>query len=118
MVEDPETISSVNSDFLLYTPLDRNSKEIRLLTLEPVSRDDAEIVGFITVYSLRATPLPQYKTLSYYWNDRKDTKTITLRQSPQYYHKLGAHSQTFTVTANLANAFQRLRLDNEPVDCG
>ena len=66
MAKDPESIFSVNSDFLLHTPLDRNSKEIRLLTLEPASRDDAEVVSIITVLSLMTTPLPRFEALSYW----------------------------------------------------
>ena len=114
MAKDPEHIPSVNDDSLFYTPLDRSSKEIRLLTLEPADRDDAEIVGVITVCSLKDTPPPKYEAVSYCWGDRKDTKTITIRQSSQHHHGLGALSQNFTVTANLSNALRRLRLDNEP----
>jgi hypothetical protein len=105
MAVDPEKIDCAANDFRFHLPLDRDSKQIRLLTVAS-GDDSSEISCTVTVVSLTATPPPQYEALSYCWGDMKDTRTITLRH-PE--HQGGQVQQQFTVTANLASALRRIR---------
>lgn len=105
MAVDPEKIDSIPNDFRFHVPLDRDSKQIRLLTVE-AGHHESEICCSFTITSLTAKSLPQYEALSYCWGNVKDTKTITLRHPDFRGEQI---QQPFTVSANLANALRCIR---------
>ncbi|WAO95425.1 HET domain-containing protein [Fusarium falciforme] len=77
-----------------YISLD--SRQIRLLTLEPGKYGD-EIVGHLEIVDLKDEPI--FEALSYCWGDRTDVCEITVDE-----HKV-------CVTRNLYGALQRLRYE-------
>src|SRR4051812_1877495 len=83
-----------------YKPLDSSRKEIRLLTLLPLSAGP-EIQCSTETVSLLDNP--EYKALSYVWGDASIRRPITFNTHPD-----------FPVTANLAIALHPLRLAHVP----
>ncbi|KAJ4328982.1 hypothetical protein N0V84_000553 [Fusarium piperis] len=78
------------------TYLSLDSRQIRLLTLEPGEYGD-EIVGHLEIVDLKDEPI--FEALSYCWGDRTDVCEITVDD-----HKV-------CVTRNLYRALQRLRYE-------
>lgn len=88
----------------LYTPLDTESLEIRILTLFPAppSEEDCspstfEIRCSLSVGSLKDPSSLRYEALSYVWGDASDRRPIVV------------NGQVRSVTANLAAALRHLR---------
>ena len=104
---DPEKINSVPNDFRFHLPLDRDSKQIRLLTIE-AGDHESDICCTINTVSLTTNPPPKYEALSYCWGDMTDTRIITLCH-PDFQEDI---RQPFTVTANLASALHCIRLED------
>ena len=116
MAVDPEELDTVRNELQFHTPLDRASRQIRLLALAPSVNDDAAISCTMEIVSLTATPRPRYEALSYCWGDMKDTRAITLRHrgSNQHLNEPSVDiEQQFEVTANLHIALRRLRLKDQ-----
>ena len=112
MAVDPEEIDNVRNEFRFHAPLDRASKQIRLLTLAPSVNGKAAITCTVEIVSLKATPCPRYEALSYCWGDMKDTREITLRHRGPNLHSSEPSAdfeQRFKVTANLHHALRRIR---------
>ena len=89
----------------LYSPLNPESRQIRIFTLLPGVFTDP-IKGFLTQVPLENNP--DYEALSYVWGD----PTVTL---PIYLAASGPDSSNyveFGVTANLESALRHLRLKN------
>jgi len=63
-----------------YEPLDRNRKEIRLLTLQPGSGDDMLFCALATAYLDLPAP-PHYETISYVCGNQTIKATINLQGS-------------------------------------
>jgi hypothetical protein len=85
------------SDFR-YQPLDTNSKQIRLVTLEPAGHLDSPIRYTLHTADLGAQLKPKFEALSYVWGDATVTLPIQLD-----------HHQDFPVTVNLERALRHLR---------
>ncbi|RSL51264.1 hypothetical protein CEP53_008515 [Fusarium sp. AF-6] len=81
------------------TYLSLDSRQIRLLTLEPWKYGD-EIVGHLEIVDLKDEPI--FEALSYCWGDRTDVCEITV------------DGHLFCVTRNLYRALQRLRYETVP----
>ncbi|KAI8712284.1 HET domain-containing protein [Fusarium sp. LHS14.1] len=81
------------------TYLSLDSRQIRLLTLEPGKYGD-DIVGHLGIVDLKDEPI--FEALSYCWGDRTDVCEITVDD-----HKV-------CVTRNLHRALQRLRHEAVP----
>jgi hypothetical protein len=81
-----------------YTPLDESNEEIRILTIEPgpialgktgrfrVLGDEPEhaLNIFLQVVSLKSSPPPRYKALSYTWADQACDEEIGESKLPQW----------------------------------
>lgn len=78
----------------IYSPLDYDKREIRLVTIKPPSDNSAYISGSFSIHSL--ADAPPYYTLSYVWGDATVTTPIQLEGS------------YFQVTLNLFDALQQL----------
>ncbi|KAK0646928.1 heterokaryon incompatibility protein-domain-containing protein [Cercophora newfieldiana] len=81
---------------LQYRPLDQQTREIRILTLQPGQRGDP-IVCTLDKVSLGDNP--DFESLSYCWGDRTDTRDIIV------------DDHVYAVTKNLEAALQRLRYE-------
>ncbi|MCJ1477606.1 hypothetical protein MMC13_006279 [Lambiella insularis] len=86
--------TATTSSAFVYTNLDQNRREIRLLTLQQGKLDDQPCCD-IEVVSL--TSRPKYVALSYVWGDEKDRASILL------------HDGQYSVTANLELALRYLQ---------
>ncbi|KAK3343467.1 hypothetical protein B0T25DRAFT_554387 [Lasiosphaeria hispida] len=82
-----------------YTPLNPQTNEIRVLTLQP-GRFGEPIVSTLDVVSLEDKPV--FEALSYCWGDRTATRNISV------------HNCLRPVTKNLEAALQRLRYEASP----
>jgi hypothetical protein len=87
----------------VYTPLDRERKQIRLLTLQPGSGDDDEVLvcTLATAYLDTPTPLP-YETISYVCGDQ------TIKA------KIDLHGSEVQVQATSEAALRRMRRRDRP----
>lgn len=85
---------------MLYSTLNTNREEIRLLTLSP-GKHDADIHACLSVVSLQNFPLPEFNALSYVWGDTVLRKPISL------------NGTVLTVTENLEAALRRIREEDE-----
>jgi hypothetical protein len=57
-------------DHYIYTPLNWERKEIRVLLVHPwKGSPDESIQGSLTHFSLLDSPCPEYETISYVWGD-------------------------------------------------
>lgn len=83
----------------LYTPLNVNHNEIRLIRLLPSNISSSPIQCMLATVSL-STNLP-YNALSYVWSDQKGTVPISVNGTP------------FNVTRNLYTTLKYLRRDHE-----
>jgi hypothetical protein len=83
----------------LYSPLDLELKQIRILTLLPGSSEDP-IKGFLGTMSLDDNP--EYEALSYVWGDPKIT------------HLICVDGADYAVTTNLETALRYIRLKDCP----
>jgi len=92
----PTTIR--NETAALYQPLDSHGEEIRLVTLQQGSFNDA-IHCSLSKVSLKE--VPSYQALSYTWGDPRSTLQIYLDGRPHQ------------VTTNLESALRHLRLATE-----
>ncbi|KAK7978253.1 hypothetical protein PG988_005743 [Apiospora saccharicola] len=84
---------------LLYTPLDKDTGEFRILQLHPGSWDDPIVC---TTFCARLEDRPAYTALSYAWGDPADSREVQLNGHP------------IQITRNLFVALRRLR-DSECV---
>jgi hypothetical protein len=84
-----------------YKNLDSNSKEIRLLEVEPGAGDDILICKLKHV-SLLQNSTPIYETISYCWGAPRDPTSIEL------------DSRVVSVTPSSEAAVRRMRLRDEP----
>jgi len=82
-----------------YGPINSQTKEIRVLTLQP-GRFGEPIVSTLDVVSLKDKP--KFEALSYTWGDRTVTRNISV------------NSCLRPVTKNLEAALQRLRYEASP----
>lgn len=85
-----------NRSTSVYTPLRREYREIRLVSLKPGDPED-DIQLSVSVISLDDDP--KYDALSYVWGDLDDT----------YRYRISLSGQAFQVTRNLRDALIRLR---------
>lgn len=83
-----------------YRPLDRNSKEIRLLTLEP-GFGDSMLSCILTHEVLDSPALPSYETISYVCGDQTTEATINL------------HNGEFKIPATAEAALRCMRLEDK-----
>jgi hypothetical protein len=84
-----------------YEPLDRERKEIRLLTLQPGSRNAMLFCTLATAYLDTPTP-PRYETISYVCGDQKIKGPINL------------HGSEVEVPATSEAALRRMRRKDRP----
>ncbi|KAK5654713.1 hypothetical protein OQA88_7037 [Cercophora sp. LCS_1] len=82
----------------MYSHLDSNRRETRLVAIKPGSRNDDIRCGLIQI---SLSDLPQYEALSYVWGDPSDRTMIVL------------DGQDFSVTKNLSIALGYLRRASE-----
>ncbi|KAL8805983.1 MAG: hypothetical protein Q9182_001640 [Xanthomendoza sp. 2 TL-2023] len=103
-----------------YTPLKKEAKEIRLLTLLP---DILETPIHITIKTvvLSDKKVPKFEALSYAWGDPADRLDIFVKLKPSKRDILQwiknpkrAGPTTLPVTRNLAEALKHLRLEDRP----
>jgi hypothetical protein len=94
---------NLNTKMYVYTPLDRERKQIRLLTLQPGTGDDDEVLvcTLATAYLDTPTPLP-YETISYVCGDQTIKATIDL------------HGSEVQVPATSEAALRRMRRRDRP----
>ncbi|PYI09535.1 HET-domain-containing protein [Aspergillus sclerotiicarbonarius CBS 121057] len=79
----------------LYTPLDPEKREIRVLEICPDAAEDRPVKGFLRVVSLDDSP--NFEALSYVWGDITELTNVTIDEC------------TFGVSKNLADFLLRLR---------
>ncbi|KAI7284925.1 hypothetical protein KC345_g2036 [Hortaea werneckii] len=66
-----------------YQPLDKESLQIRLLTIFPaIDPWEIPVKCSLSHANLRKEPKPNYETISYTWGTSKERKTITLDDRP------------------------------------
>jgi hypothetical protein len=87
----------------VYTPLDEEAKEIRIMTLLPGIRS-SEIRLVLENTILTEDDTPHYEALSYVWDSAENLVNIYFWDS----------SETFGVTRNLATAIPYLRYEDRP----
>lgn len=80
---------------LIYSPLDKSRREIRLANILPNPEPESDIHCELFTVSLDSGPY--YNALSYVWGYAGDTSTIILNEHP------------FTITKNLKAALRSLR---------
>jgi hypothetical protein len=85
-----------------YQPLNPNSLEIRLLTLEPAASWKDEIYCSLTIVNLEDLPL--FEALSYTWDGGLNTELIQLSNIP------------YLITPNLESFLRHHRSDTEAID--
>ncbi|CAH0025435.1 unnamed protein product [Clonostachys rhizophaga] len=92
------TLESRHSDIgmLIYSALDADNAEIRLLAIAPEDYDD-EICCSLSVVPLRSRSCPQYEALSYVWGDPLTAKEVKVDGAPH------------PITVNLKSALRDLR---------
>ncbi|KAH8594353.1 heterokaryon incompatibility protein-domain-containing protein, partial [Bisporella sp. PMI_857] len=91
-----------------YYPLDAETQEIRLLSLEPGCFSD-DIYIQLHRYSLSTTPRLSYEALSYVWGSSKNFVPIQIRTQNR-------QTQQMLVTQNLFAALKRLRYEQSTRD--
>ncbi|OAG36556.1 hypothetical protein AYO21_09213 [Fonsecaea monophora] len=84
----------------IYSPLDHDLEEIRLVELQPSARIDAEIVCTLKVVSF-GQRVPDYEGLSYAWGDPRSVDFVKL------------NGVLTPITTNLAAALRHLRKPSE-----
>lgn len=87
----------------IYTPLDEEAKEVRLMTLLPGTRP-SEIRIVLENIALAEYETPQYEALSYVWGSAEALINI----------HIGHSDETLGVTQNLATALPYLRYKDKP----
>ena len=90
-----EPSEETHSAGMMYTPLDEDLNQVRILHLNAASDDEHAIACHISIASLD-DPAIQYEALSYIWGDRNNDQTITIEGKP------------WKVTANLFKALGHL----------
>ncbi|KAK5167776.1 uncharacterized protein LTR77_007475 [Saxophila tyrrhenica] len=99
---DQEEIDPPKLDIPIYQRLNREKREIRLITIQPptADTDGGALTCGLNVVSLEQKP--EYEALSYTWGSRADPEIITLAGKPM------------TVTKNLFAALSTLRRERAP----
>ncbi|CAN9175100.1 unnamed protein product [Alternaria alternata] len=96
-----EPSEETHSAEMMYTPLDEDLNQIRILQLNAASDDTHFIECHISIASLD-DPALEYEALSYVWGDRNNDQMIVLE------------GRLRRVTANLFRALQYLRHADRP----
>jgi hypothetical protein len=96
-----EPSEETHSAEMVYTPLDEDLNQIRILHLNAASDDEHVIECHLSIASLD-DPAIQYEALSYVWGDRDNDQMIVLEGQP------------WRVTANLFQALRHLRHADRP----
>ncbi|KAK7978223.1 heterokaryon incompatibility protein-domain-containing protein [Apiospora saccharicola] len=81
----------------MYTTLDPDKEEIRLLRVEPSVEHNAQVSCEIAIAQLQDQSSPDYAALSYVWGDATDTEEIFV------------NGQSFQATKSLASALRQFR---------
>ena len=87
----------------VYTPIDEEAKEIRLMTLLPGTRS-SEIRVVLESAILTKDNTPQYEALSYVWGSARALVNM----------HIGDSNETLIVTRNLVTALLYLRYEDRP----
>ena len=94
----------------IYTPLDLETGEIRLLGLLPGTFEDQIRVALNTVVFSTGNPLPVYEALSHTWSAKEDPVDILVEKT---HIAPVAATSTLAITQNLAIALCYLRREDE-----
>lgn len=99
-----------NEHYASYEPLDRDAKEIRLISIMPSEDDDEPLSCLMTKTTISASKT-NYMALSYCWGDMEKQQGITISN----FHKnpegtpIFEPFNPFRVTENLFNALKSIR---------
>ncbi len=66
---------------LVYTPLSRKLKEIRLIAVGSAAAIEDALQCTLTCVSLNALPKPRYETISYVWGNPEDRSSIIINNT-------------------------------------
>ncbi|KAI1461242.1 heterokaryon incompatibility protein-domain-containing protein [Annulohypoxylon moriforme] len=85
---------------LIYTPLDPNRRQIRLIEILPCNTEEDEVSCVLKIVELKSNP--RYAALSYVWGDANVTKGVKI------------NGNKLDVTTNLESALRRFRKTGFP----
>ncbi|KAL8741752.1 MAG: hypothetical protein Q9190_005676 [Brigantiaea leucoxantha] len=105
-----DTVALSPNDSVLYHPLNRERKDIRLLSLQSGEPDDPISCCLVTS-ALYASEIPTFEALSYCWGSPAKKKQINISTGNLSVSgiEITSQDQNLSITVNLDEALRRLR---------